>query len=329
MKTARRAGFALLLVLLVVAALELLTLSTLALATHEAVTTNAVERMLVARRAAEAALRRFTSAWPARGATHVAIAGSIAFRDSAGILLTVRRHAWGIYEVTAAAPAGAAPVRAALVLRTLDVQRALDESNAALLAAGRIISSGATFTTADTLACTLPYQPALTPAAVVTVNAQYAFGVAGVVIDSARAVLPAGYALGGVRWDEAASIADSIVTGSYAAIVDSTGSPQARLIYSAGDLTLMPGPAAGILLVDGDLDARPAAEFDGIIVVRGTATLADGVRLSGSLRTQGSGSTILGAAVLTYSRCRCAQALLRTPAGARLIPGRRRFIPAF
>jgi hypothetical protein len=119
------------------------------------------------------------------------------------------------------------------------------------------------------------------------------------------------------------------VAGSYTAVADSAGSPQARLIYSAGDLTLMPGPAAGILLVDGNLDARPAAEFNGIIIVRGTASIADGVRISGSLRTQGSGPTILGAAVLTYSRCRCAQALLGTPAGARLIAARRRFIPVF
>ena len=291
-------GFALLFVLLVVAALELLALSTLALATHESVAVLAERRTVSARRAAEAALRRLARQWPRSDFERLAVGSTITATDSLGVLLTVQRHAWGLYEATGAAPAGPSYIRAALVLRTLDVPQALQEAEHAMHSFAVL---------ADTLSCTLPVWP------------------------GAAAAVPFsnGYAIGGVRWEEAASIADTIVIGSATlAMSDSLGDPLLRVLYSPGDLS-MAGLGSGVLLVDGDLYVLTGAEFHGIVVVRGTISAAQGARLTGSLWVQPPGIPILPSGALVFSRCWSARALLESPGARRVISANRGFIPAF
>jgi hypothetical protein len=292
-----RRGFALVFVLYVIAAMELLALSTLALATHEAVAVHAEERTAVARHAAEAGLRRFARDWPHTPVELLAIGASTTMTDTSGVQLTVHRHRWGLYEVRAAAPAGPAFVRQAMVLRTLDVATALQEGTHVMRSAG---------SAADSLSCALPAaltQPAVWP-------------------------VPNGYALGGVLWDEAFSVADTIANASVTmSATDTLGAAQPRVLYSPGDLAAA-GQGAGILLVNGDLTLLAGAEFTGVMVVRGTVTLAPDAHVTGSVWVQ-AGAPNPPAGQLTFSPCWSAWALLSSPGSRRLVQASRRFIPAF
>lgn len=292
-----RRGFALVFVLYVVAAMELLALSTLALAMHEAVAVHAEERTAVARRAAEAGLRRFARDWPHTPVELLAIGASTIITDTSGVQLTVLRHRWGLYEVRAAAPAGQAFVRQAMVLRTLDVAAGLQEATHVMHSAG---------SATDSLSCTLPTaltQPAAWP-------------------------VPNGYALGGVRWDEASSIADTIANGSITmSATDTLGVARPRVIFSPGDLAAA-GQGAGILLVNGDLTLLAGAAFTGVMVVRGTIALAPDAQVTGSLWVQAVAPNP-PAGQVTFSPCWSAWALLGSPGSRRLVQASRRFIPAF
>lgn len=292
-----RSGFALIFVVFVIAAMELLALATLALATHEAVAVHAEERIAVARRAAEAGLRRFARHWPHPPVEQLAVGASTILTDTSGVQLTVQRQRWGLYEVRAAAPAGHAFVRQALMLRTLDVAAGLQEVTHVMRTAG---------SAADSLSCALPTaltQPAMWP-------------------------VPNDYALGGVLWGEAFSIADSLVNGTITmSATDTLGAARPRALYSPGALAAA-GQGAGILLVNGDLTLLAGAEFIGIIVVRGTVALAPNARVTGSLWVQG-GAANPPASQLTFSPCWSAWALLTSPGSRRLVQASRRFIPAF
>ena len=292
-----RSGFALIFVLYAVAAMELLALATLALATHEAVAVHSEERTAMARRAAEAGLRRFARDWPHPPVEQLAIGASTIMTDTSGAQLTVQRHRWGLYEVGAAVPAGQAFVRQAMVLRTLDVAAGLQEVTQVMRAAG---------SAADSLSCALPTgltQPAMWP-------------------------VPNSYALGGVLWDEAFSIADTIANGSITmSATDTLGVARPRVLYSTGDLDAA-GQGAGILLVNGDLTLLAGAEFSGVMVVRGTVALAPDARVTGSMWVQ-AGAPNPPASQVTFSPCWSAWALLTSPGSRRLVQASRRFIPAF
>jgi hypothetical protein len=159
---------------------------------------------------------------------------------------------------------------------------------------------------ADSVACTLPALP--TPSAGTTPASEFA--------------------LGGVRWQEAPGIADSVITGTAVLhAADSLGAPLIRVWYGGGDLRLG-GSGSGILLVNGNLDMLPAFEFDGVVVVRGIAVMAADARITGSLWVQQPGASP-PAGQLVYSRCGTARALLESPGARRPIPAQRRFIPAF
>ena len=292
-----QSGFALVFVLYVIAAMELLALSTLALATHEAVAVHAEERTAVSRRAAEAGLRRFARGWPHPAVELLGIGGSTLVTDTSGVQLTVHRHQWGLYEVRAAAPAGHALVQQAMVLRTLDVAAGLQEATHVMRSAGHA---------ADSLTCALPTaltQPMVWPTS-------------------------SGYALGGVHWDEALSIADTVANGSITmSATDTLGHALPRVLYSAGDLAAA-GQGAGVLLVNGDLTLLAGAEFTGVVVVRGAVVLAPGALVTGSLWVQAAAPGP-PAGQVTFSPCRSAWALLNSPGSRRVVQASRRFIPAF
>ncbi len=292
----KRRGFALMFVVLVLAALELLALATLALATHEAIAVAAEVRGTSDRRAAEAALRRFVRGWPHQQVERLAIGARINLADTSGVSLTIERHAGGLYQVIAAAPTGVSSMRQSMALRTLDVPAALQESAQAMHALGML---------PDSLACALP--PQLVPASL--------------------APIPGYYAVGGVLWPEAASIADSVVAGTINLdAVDSLGALVPRILYSPADL-IAAGRGAGVLLVDGNFTLLSGAEFTGVIIVRATATLAVGSRITGALWAQGQPAALLGQ--LSYSPCSSAWAVSAAPGSRRLIRAARRFIPAF
>ncbi|HEY0671544.1 MAG TPA: hypothetical protein VGD27_04705 [Longimicrobiales bacterium] len=325
----RRDGFALLLVLLAVIALELLTLSSLALATHEHAVAAAQKRTVRARRQAEAALRRVASA-PGRYALDSLLVGQHrVFTDTGGITITAHRHGWGLFEINAAAPAGQARLRRSIVLRQLDVQRAFTEINEALVSAGPLTAATATITAGDTLDCTIPLVPLRAARAVTVARAADAIDWPDATIDSTHAISPAGYALGGLAWSELEGIADTVLSGATQLVArDTAGVPLIRLAYAPGNLIVTGGEGQGLLLVDGDLDFQ-TGQFAGLVIVRGTLAIGDGVRIDGGVRVQGKGVTSIGAASLNYARCHAAQALLAVPAATRLVRGARRFIPTF
>jgi hypothetical protein len=285
----RRAGFALVLVLLVVAAVELITLSTLALATHESMALSAQEQSLSAARAAESALRRLIRGWPHPAVDSLAISQTLALRDSTSVVVTVRRNTWGQYLATAAAPAGSSWIRQVALLETIDVARAIEEANLALVTRGPVSAPNARFSAAPNT-CVLPATPTGGDT-LLTANPHYAFG--------------------GQDWGELSSVADS------------------GLVYSAGDVVLAAGVHDGVFVIAGDLTIAAGAYASGLLVVGGNLMIEDGVHITGSIIIRGLGTAMIGAADLVLSSCTVARALLQTPASRRLVRSQRRFIPAF
>ncbi len=291
-----RNGFALLLVLLVVAAVELITLSTLALATHESVAVSAQERRSVALRAAEASLNRLIRAWPSPAVDSLRVSESVVVRDPSGVFITVERSTWGLYHATAVTSAGAGWMRAASVLEVLDYERGIREAAQAM----------APFPAVQT-ACLPPPVPAYD--------------------DSVRFVA-ADYAFAGLSWRELASIADTIVSGGYPVKTDSLGKAIGQFVYARGSLALPSARMAGVLVADGGLAVPTGAEFEGVIVGRGAVILADGAQVTGGIVADAA-NLVIGNTPPLYSSCAVGQALLGLPASRRLASTYRRFIPVF
>ena len=325
-----RAGFALVFVVAIVGAVELLTLSVLALASHEAVISDMRLRSAVAGRTADAALARLASAWPHKQLDIMKVGTRLTLHTANNTVTIVERVSWGLYHVTAHAEYGKARAGRAAVLRTLDVHRALRESNEAVVTAGFLIAPSAEITINAGEACSSPI-PAQRPPALVTVaSAKHAVGLPDARIDSLHAILPAGYAMAGVRWDELQSIADLVVSGPLSlSDTDSLGAPVFPLRYAPADLEITGGTGKGLLFVAGNLKIAAGTSFDGIIVVQGRAEIADGVDIHGVLRIHNTSASVIGAARVQYSRCAVLRALLDTPARTRLIQSSRVYIPFF
>jgi hypothetical protein len=321
-----RPGFAVLAVLMIVGAIELLTLASLALATHESVIADTRQRTSIARRAAQAELRSLVRDGLPPNLDSVLVGQSRIVSRDHDVVVLVQRHSEGLFELAASARTGQTAVSEAMIVRTLDYQRGIQELNEAVLAAGPLAIHHATLLASDGATCTLPSVPPRAASAVTVTRAGHAFGIPNAIVDSVHATPISGYAFAGLRWDEIASIADTMVNGSLEPAADSLIN---LLVYAPGDLVMNAGHASGILVVDGNLTLRGGVEFDGIIVVRGTVHIEDAVRISGALRIQGTGASTIGAADITYSRCGCARILRESPAGRRLIRAQRRFIPTF
>jgi hypothetical protein len=97
------------------------------------------------------------------------------------------------------------------------------------------------------------------------------------------------------------------------------------VIHATGDLTMAGGRGQGVLLVDGDLVLTGAAEFDGLVMVRGSLrAVGAGGRIRGGVVVTVTGGALaasLEGASITYSGCALAAAL-REASPARLIPER-------
>ena len=286
----RRRGFAIVLVLFVVAAVELIALAIAALATHETLVTGAQERTALAARAAESAIRRAIRAWPEPAVDSLLVSQAAVLRDTTGVTVRVRRTTWGQYLVSAAAPAGPHAIYRSAVLETLDIERAVQEAGQALVTRGPVNSAAARFSV-DPSSCALPAMRT--------------------VADTLAELTP-GYAFGGLDFNELASVADS------------------GLVYSAAAFSVTAAaPFSGILAVRGDLTFAAGAVFTGLAVTGGNVFIEDGVHITGAIIVRGAGNVTVGAADLTYSPCAIGGALLATPAARRLARTQRRFIPAF
>ena len=325
-----RGGFALVFVLLVIAAVELLIIASVALATHEAVIADTRVRTATAQRKAEVALKQIAREWSESGIPPIVIGQTIVPAPASLVETSVQRTAWGLYYARARARSGRAIIERAAVLRTLDLHRAMQESNEAIVSAGPLIVARAEISVDDEERCSLPYAPER-PAANVTVpNRHFALGIHNARVDSAHSTLPNGYAGAGIRWDEIPSIAD-IQAGAVLHLIesDSTGARIFPLIYAPSDLQIASGTGQGLLFVNGSLTIEENVRFDGLIIVRGQVHIRDGVQIRGVLRVHSTRPSTIGAAIFTYSRCACVRALLETPASGRLIKAHRFYIPAF
>ena len=247
-----RPGFALVFVLLVVAAVELLSLSIITLATHENVAAAAGERTLQRERAAEAALHRLIRAWPA-GLDSLRLAQSVTIADTAGVVITVRRNTWGQFLATAA-PAGHARPREIAILETLDLERALSEANQVFISSGPMTAPATRFSV-DSTTCPLPFATAARDTTLLG--------------DST-------YAFGGLSWQEAASIADTgfvYVNGDH---VLPAGVHSGVLIVD-GDLRVENGADyTGLVVLSGALQIEDGVHITGAVIVRGRAAAVVG-----------------------------------------------------
>jgi hypothetical protein len=285
----KKDGFALPLVLLVLFALELLTWASLTLATHEAAASAARERTTVAMRAAEASIRAAIRRWPLPGIDSLRAGQVLAFTDSAGTALTLRRNTAGQYSLTAVAASGRARVHATALLKTLDIDRAMTEASRAIVARN-VLAAGTRFPP-DTAVCAVPAAPMSVSDTLHLNDSTYAFA--------------------GLTWSELASMADS------------------GLVYIDGSHIIGPGLQTGFVVVNGSVTLQTGADFRGIVVSRGAVQLQDGASLYGALLVRGDALVVAGAASITYSRCRVSLTLLQSNLTSRLARTQRRFIPHF
>jgi hypothetical protein len=326
----KREGFALVFVIMIAAAIELLSLSTLALATHESALVAARERSAVAERTADRALRGFARTWPDPAIADLLPVGRTVTRSAGnGVAVEITRHSYGVYEAVAHVPAGPVTIHRRMVLRLLDLQRAMAEANDAVITAGFLSAADANLSVSSVTGCAPPAAVSRLPRPLTVSAPRFAAGHPEVTVDSAHAVSPAGYAFAGARWSEVAGLADVIAGGSWTLLpADTAGQAVARLIYGRGDLTVA-GNGAGMLLVDGDLRMTAGTVFHGAIVVRGTVEIEDDVEIDGSLRIQGRGASHIGSARISHSACAVSAAFLGAPAARKIIARGRRFLPAF
>jgi hypothetical protein len=240
-----RPGYALVFVLLVVVAVELLSLSIISLATHENVAAAAQERTLQRERAADAALHRLIRAWPA-GLDSLRLAQSVTITDTAGVLITVRRNTWGQFLATAAL-AGHARPRELAILETLDIERALAEANQVFISSGPL-SAPATRFSIDPTTCPLPFATSA-PDTTLLGDSTYAFG--------------------GLGWQEVASISDTGLVYVDQNHVVPAGVHSGVMIVK-GDLRFENGADyAGLVVLSGALQIEDGVHITGAVIVRG------------------------------------------------------------
>lgn len=320
-----RPGFTLPLVLLVVVALELLTLSTLTLATHERLNTTAQQRAAQARRRAQAALQDLQAHWP-DSLDHLAIGEQQTWSRADSVQISLERVGWGSFYASAAAPAGQSAIRVSALLRTLDAERAFAELRGALITAGGVVIENAFITAEDTTSCTLPFGSTRVPHAITVARITDLPLTDDAIVDSALAHHPDDYAIGGLTWNEIASVADTVING-VVDLGDAESPTSPLLIYSPGPLTLRSGSAHGLLFVNGNLQIDDAA-FAGAIIVRGMVYANQAAQIFGSLRIKGIAPSLVSNH-LRYSQCAVGMALVHSPGAGRLARGGRRYLPTF
>jgi hypothetical protein len=143
---------------------------------------------------------------------------------------------------------------------------------------------------------------------------------------AARTVLPTdSIPLGGLTWSQLEDIADRIQHGQ---VVFADTTAYVPLTYGPADLKLSGGVTRGILIVRGTLTLASGAVFEGLIVAGGDIVIENGSVVVGEVRSV-SGGVQGDAAAIYVSGSMVAAALAAAPARIRVVSEVRRFLPAF
>lgn len=131
--------------------------------------------------------------------------------------------------------------------------------------------------------------------------------------------------LGGLTWRQLEDIADRVHHGQ---VVFADTTAYVPLTYGPADLTLLGGVTRGILIVKGTLTLASGAVFEGLIVAAGAIVIENGSVVVGEVRSV-SGDVQGDAAAVCVSGSVVAAALAAAPARMRVVSEVRRFLPAF
>jgi hypothetical protein len=130
--------------------------------------------------------------------------------------------------------------------------------------------------------------------------------------------------LGGLTWEQLRDIADRIANGQVV-LADTTD--YVPLTFAPANLTIS-GVARGILIVKGTLTIASGAVFEGLIVAMGDVVIENGSVVVGEVRSV-SGDVQGDGAAVYVSGSVVSAALAAAPARLRVVSEVRRFLPAF
>lgn len=300
MTRADRAGFALLLCLLLALALSLLAAGMLILADRETRIASAAVRLVQARARAEGAARRAFGGWSTAALADLPVGGRRVLADAPDVAVEAERVDDGLFllrsESRAAAPGSpGARVATGLLVRTAGATVLTGGARAAVVVADGAVVEGGTVSGLD--ACAGEHLPGVGGPDVEIGAGAVVEGLPPTIPDSAAPDLLEGFPVAGV-----AAITLPSGTGTpVPAIVDGTcdpgdwnwgsaasGSPCADhrpLVHALGDLVIQGGEGQGVLVVDGNLTVSDGFSFRGVVVVRGRLRV-EGAVIAGSVRAR-------------------------------------------
>ncbi len=300
----RRGGFALVVTILLFVALAGLAASVLALGAREAIIASSAERLVLAQRRAEEAVRQAVAGWSTRDFAGMAPGERIPLgtADTASEL-TVQRLDGGLYLVRAAARIGptghVARGRAAVLVRALDPAElaaafpaAVTVTEAATLERGGIdvLTGCGAAPAAGIIGPIVAWDPGVT----VGGDPPVAGGPPGIPVASPLAPPLLG-ALPHLDAGPGEVAPAPVATGDACVLTPdnwgafSPGSPchgLLPLVAGRGPLVIRSGEGRGVLLVDGDLLLGGSFRFAGLLAVDGTLELEEGVEIRGAVRAR-------------------------------------------
>lgn len=340
--TTDRAGFALLLSVLLVLALTVMALGVLTVGVREAAIAGAAARRALAERRAEAAAVRAVEIWSTRALAGLAVGEARQLPAPAGnAAVTVERVDSGLFLVRSQSrvpgPDGPTLGQAGLLVRVLHPSRLGAAFPGALTTSGSTTVTDGTVDGLDSCAVPGPAVVAASasvgPAASVTGEPPIELGTPPALPgpDPFTPALAAELAtvrhVGLTAAPRPFAVADECVADGR-----NWGSPDPahpchalRPVITASDLTVAGGSGHGVLVVDGDLTVTAGARLHGIVVVHGRLAVDGGSVVRGAVRAD---SAIVHGAVI---RDGCAlAAVLSAPALDRAFrPPLRWWVPVF
>jgi hypothetical protein len=347
-----RPGFALAVSLLLVVVLAALGAAMLALAAREAEIAAAMARRSDARATAESAVRWRLATWSTRVhnalgvgelATSSTPAALVAAHTDPGASVTVTRLATRLFLIEGTGRSGqgriASIARAAVLVRTFDVEAMARAFRAAVAAGDSVLLHGGEISGLDWCgeesvpAILAPYwtsgsdaglegdPPALTRAPPdVPLPDPFVDPLAAAV---ATVMIPGG-SVAPRPWIGPDGCADD--PHNWGALSPTSACyERLPLIRAMGELEVVGGEGRGLLVADADLHLQ-GVHFHGLIVVHGRLTIADGSMVRGAVRARTA--EVHGGAV-TYDACALRDALSAGGLDGAFRPGDRWWIPVF
>jgi hypothetical protein len=344
-----RAGFALVVSVLLIAILGIAAAGVLALGARELEIARAMARRAEARAAAEGGVRRSLGEWSSRRYRELAVGSVLSEGDNADrVDVTRLAHDLFLVRATAGRPGGVAPVtaRAGGLVRTLDPDSLASAFPAPLSAGAAARVSGGTVANRD-LGCATAGPGTPEPAPAILAPAVEVGP--GATVTGEPAVLladpPAHPRDALLRPPAIHHLRPTIVTAGAV-----TPRPESRagvcqpgpgnwggrapsdpchdhlpLLYAPGDLTVRGGEGRGLLVVDGDLHLV-GHRFDGVILVRGRVSIAASAVVRGAVR---GWEAEMGGGDLIFSPCHVRAALTAGGLDGPFRHPARLWVPAF